>query len=106
MCCAQITIFLICLQECGVESSEDDEEDVVDLEDIGGATTTASKQRKGTKDVAQGCEGGGQGDEGGETGSGNTSGALREMVTPVLRQSLTKQGQLNYSPRGGGLGGR
>ena len=93
------------MQEGGVESSEDEDEDVVDLEDIGGTMTTAGKRRKGTKGVtatgmkgaiAQGCEGDGETGRGGameEKGGG--SGAPREMVTPVIRQSLTKQGQLD-----------
>ena len=94
----------VCLQENRVESSEDEDEEVVDLEDIGGSAATANKQRKGTRAVSGtsagdaatvGCEGEEMDGEGEEKGSGNTGGgAPREMVTPVLRQSLTKQGKL------------
>lgn len=80
---------------------------MADLEDIGGTTASASKQRKGHKGVStggvrgaavQGCKREEEVGRGGamEKGSGSTSGAPREMVTPVLRQSLTKQGQFEW----------
>ena len=57
------------------ESSSDESEDILDLEDMGGA-------------VRQGR------DKSSEVGSDGTT---REMVTPLIRQSLTKQGKLFFT---------